>query len=227
MTSGMKNNRAFTLIEMLVVIGIIAIVATLVVGLNGLAQAKKRDTTVEAEKQKLMLNIGNYQAKLNYYPPDNGGLVSNGLVTAATAAYYDALAQSNPLPYELAGAYLNSNSYVVSFDSNQIPSGIPQTTFNNVFGRTSVANSNPDEPHSFYIPKSSEYTNFPGTGISPVNGLSVPVLMVDANGNPIPNFWHYDASSPNRHNTSSYDLWAVYVVGTKNGQPVVRTNGNW
>jgi len=37
------------------------------------------------------------------------------------------------------------------------------------------------------------------------------------------NFWHYDCSSPNRHNRDSFDLWAVFTVGR--GQTI--TNGNW
>ncbi len=41
------------------------------------------------------------------------------------------------------------------------------------------------------------------------------------------NFWHYDASSTNRHNMNGYDLWAEFVVGRDhtNGWIYV-TNGN-
>jgi prepilin-type N-terminal cleavage/methylation domain-containing protein len=87
-------------------------------------------------------------------------------------------------------------------------------------------------------------TGWPGANAASklLQGLIVPVDMaqVDDPANkvavsartPLPvatttNFWHYDASSPNRHNMSSYDLWAEFVVGKKNGDWLYVTNGNW
>jgi len=212
----MKKRHAFTLIEMLVVIAIIGIVAALVVNMNAGAQAAKRNAQVNADKSKLMTMINNYQSKLNFYPPDNGSLAATNL------AYYDATAAINPLLYELTGA-TNTNTVpptILLFDTN-VPT---QSTFSNLFGRLSVANSSTDEPHSFYIPQPKEYTNYPG---STLNGLLVPVLMVSPTGTLITNFWHYDSSSTNRHNLSSYDLWAEYVSAGKNGSNIITTNGNW
>ena len=51
--------------------------------------------------------------------------------------------------------------------------------------------------------------------------------MVSPAGTLITNFWHYDASSTNRHNPSSYDLWAEYVSANKGGSNIITTNGNW
>jgi|GEM_PF-296678 len=93
-------------------------------------------------------------------------------------------------------------------------------------------------------PASPSTIGWPGANGSSrhLQGLTVPVEMaqVDDPGNaaalaahkPLPvatltNFWHYDASSPNRHNMSSYDLWAEFVVGKKNGDWIYVTNGNW
>jgi prepilin-type N-terminal cleavage/methylation domain-containing protein len=214
----MKKRHAFTLIEMLVVIAIIGIVAALVVNMNAGAQAAKRNAQVNADKSKLMTMINNYQSKLNFYPPDNGSLAATNL------AYYDATAAINPLLYELTGA-TNTNTVpptILLFDTN-VPS---QTIYSNLFGRASVLNANPDEPHNFFQPgpQPKEYTNYPG---GTLNGLLVPVSMVSPTGTPITNFWHYDSSSTNRHNLSGYDLWAEYLIGTKNGSNIIMTNGNW
>jgi prepilin-type N-terminal cleavage/methylation domain-containing protein len=213
----MNKRHAFTLIEMLVVIAIIAIVAGMVVNQIAGAKAAQKNAQVNAGKNKLMAMIENYQSKLNFYPPDNGNLAT------ALPANYDATAAINPLLYELTGA-TNTNSSppsIILFDTN-VP--IYQSTFSNLFGRSSVANSSTDEPHSFYIPQPKEYTNYSGYTLE---GLLVPVVMVGPTGTPITNFWHYDSSTTNRHNLSGYDLWAEYVIGSKGGSNIIVTNGSW
>jgi prepilin-type N-terminal cleavage/methylation domain-containing protein len=218
----MKKRHAFTLIEMLVVIAIIGIVAALVVNMNAGAQAAKRNAQVNAGKSKLMTMINNYQSKLNFYPPDNGSLAATNL------AYYDATAAINPLLYELTGA-TNTNTVpptIIFFDGT---SNTFQTTYSNLFGRASVLNANPDEPHNFFQPgpQPKEYTNYNSSISTNLFGLLVPVSMVSPTGTPITNFWHYDSSSTNRHNLSGYDLWAEYLIGSKNGSNIIMTNGNW
>jgi prepilin-type N-terminal cleavage/methylation domain-containing protein len=217
----MNKRHAFTLIEMLVVIAIIGIVAALVVNMNSGAQTAKRNAQVNADKAKLTLMIDNYQSKLNFYPPDNGNLATYALVNP-TFAYYDAVASTNPLIYELTGA---TNNPTNDLGTVQVFDGayISQNTFSNVFGRQSVANSNPDEPHSFYIPQPKEYTNYYSAPPLNVWGLVVPVSLAGTT----PNFWHYDSSSTNRHNSSSYDLWAEYISASKGGSNIITTNGNW
>jgi prepilin-type N-terminal cleavage/methylation domain-containing protein len=217
----MSKRHAFTLIEMLVVIAIIGIVATLVISMNVGAQVAKRNTMVNADKMKLTGMIANYQSKLNYYPPDNGNLATTNL------AYYDATAAVNPLIYELTGAtnnYTNNNGNILTFDGTIIPSNI----FYTVFGRTGVANSSTDEPRNFFqpLPQPKEYTNYPSgvsAGATNVWGLVVPVTLSPGSTN----FWHYDCSTTNRHNMSSYDLWAEYSIGSRNGTNLIVTNGNW
>jgi prepilin-type N-terminal cleavage/methylation domain-containing protein len=231
----MKNRHAFTLVEMLVVMAIIAIVAAMVVGMNSAAQTKKRQALVQSDLNKLRLMIDSYQAKLNFYPPDNGNLISNTL----NPVLYDGLAATNPLLYELTGATNlppppnSSTSFIQFFDGT---SNVTTTEFNNLYARGAVANANPDEPHSFFNPgpKTQEYAIYGNLGKAEggqaLKGLLVPVETVSpANNNVIvvTNFWHYDASTTNRHNQASYDLWAEYMIGSKNGANIVVTNGNW
>ena len=211
----MKTRRAFTLIEMLVVIAIIAIVAALVVNMSALAKAKQREAQVNAGKRSLMLMIEDYHATLNFYPPDNGLLVSN-----SANSFYDGFAATNPLIYELTGATNNYNGggKILVFDTN-----LDQTAYNSVFNRLAVNNGNPDEPHDFYHygPQHKDYTNYLGS--NGPEGLLAPVPYSDFPG--VANYWHYDSSTTNRHNPMSYDLWVEYSAPGKNN--VFVTNGNW
>jgi len=223
-TDKMKNRHAFTLIEMLVVIAIIGIVASLVVNMNGRAKYAQHKSQVDGEKAKIILAIGDYQSKLNFYPPDNGFLTNiPNLSTPQNVAQYGAYTSSNPLLYELTGLTNNTTSQpTVAVDGSNFAS--ISSDYQNVFDRANVNNSNPDEPHSFFSPKLSEYTNY-NLPQKDIKGLLVPVP-----GNPNPavlNFWHYDASSPFRHNLQSYDLWAEWISGTSGGIPIIATNGNW
>ena len=61
---------------------------------------------------------------------------------------------------------------------------------------------------------------------APLKLLVVPVALTGAPNET--NVWHYDCSNPNRHNSSSFDLWAEYRAGSdKSGNPIFVTNGNW
>ncbi len=216
----MNKRHAFTLIELLVVIAIISIVAALVVNAGARAKIAQRAAQVNADKAKLTLMLDNYQSKLNFYPPDNGALATLPVVSPTNFAYYDAVAATNPLLYELTGATNNypTNGYIQLFDGTNT-----QANFQTIFLRSAVANANPDEPHSFFIPQPKEYTNYIASQTTNLSGLLVPVSLAATT----PNYWHYDSSSTNRHNLSSYDLWAEYVSSSKGGVNIITTNGNW
>jgi hypothetical protein len=91
-----------------------------------------------------------------------------------------------------------------------------------------VGNGDVSEPHDFFLPgpSSKEYANYfnPGSPQPPVCGLLVPTEFTNAL---IPNFWHYDSSTTNRHNPGSFDLWAEFSIGSKSGRQILITNGNW
>jgi prepilin-type N-terminal cleavage/methylation domain-containing protein len=215
----------FTMIEILTVIAIIGIVAAMILTGGEYAAKMKMETAVKAEREKLQTMIDNYQSKLNFYPPDNGNLASLSLT--APLAQYESLTASNALIYELTGV-TNTNSTKAIIFTGDIISLAAADPFSKYLNRTGIGNADSSEPQNFFkpSPKRQEYTNYPGTqatGPEAVLGLLVPAQLVKT----LPNFWHYDASSPRRHNQNSYDLWAEFQVGTKHGSPIIETNGNW
>src|SRR5256884_6980554 len=61
----------FTLIELLVVISIIALLASLVVGLTAHSARKMRESRIRGELEQIATAIEAYHAEFNQYPPDN------------------------------------------------------------------------------------------------------------------------------------------------------------
>jgi len=211
-----RNIIAFTLIEMLVVIGIIAILAAMITGVAIRVAEAKKIKRVDVEKNRLATAIEAYQAQMGSFPPDNGNNVRDRLIDNRASS------ATNQLFYELTGPTCLDcdntppppNPTYQAFDNSQIKSNEYFTAFN----RNGVLNS--IQPKRFYNPppKQVEYkSNFVANAAN-ANVLLVPV---DLNGN-ANNPWHYDSSSTNRHNIESFDVWAVFSVGSK-----IVTNGNW
>jgi prepilin-type N-terminal cleavage/methylation domain-containing protein len=218
------SREAFTLIEMLTVITIMGIIAALVVSMGQAASQTKKITAVNGEKNRLLTLIDNYYAKLNYYPPDNGGLISN----TVNPFIYDGLAATNPLIYELTGAtnVVGAKPKMLVFNSTNIDLPILTSIYTEVFNRGGIANGDTTDPHNFFQPgpSSKEYTTYSTASSPPICGLLVPADFTNALR---PNFWHYDSSTTNRHNMGSFDLWAEFSIGSKSGRPILITNGNW
>ena len=214
--------QAFTLIELMTVITIMAIVAALVVTMGAAASQQKKKTAVEAQKNKLITMISSYYAKLNYYPPDNGNLAAN----VSIPSVYDGLAATNPLVYELFGATnLNNGANFIVFNSANNNNFIKGSDYNKTFNRGGIANGDSVEPHNFFQPGPLPKDYAPYLKDNPsIVGLIVPATLVGNNTN---NFWHYDSSSSRRHNMQSFDLWAEFSIGSKSGVPTIITNGNW
>jgi prepilin-type N-terminal cleavage/methylation domain-containing protein len=217
------TTSAFTLIEVLVVIAIMGIIAAMVLEGGKYASKVKKETAITAKREKLQTMIDSYQAKLNFYPPDNGNLAS--LPATAAQSLYEELTASNALIYELTGVTNTNSTQAIIFNGTVI--SFTSGNFSKYFNRTGVGNADSSEPQNFFkpAPLPSDYTNFPGTPSTSFDalGLLVPAPITPGQ----PNFFHYDCSSPRRHNQNSYDLWAEFAVGTQNGKPIIETNGNW
>ena len=127
--------QAFTLVELLVVISIIAVLAGLVVGIAPSASRRMREARVRAELEGLIGAIEAYKARYGVYPPDN----------------YDPVRRvSNPtlhsLYYELTGVLAdNVRGVLLTADDNV---AINPNVFLQYFGREGVLNSVPRIPAS-------------------------------------------------------------------------------
>ncbi len=210
-----RQKNAFTLIELLVVIAIIGILAALITNLAGPAATKRKIARVQAELAQIETAIEAYQAKKNFYPPDNGKMKTDGPARLSSA--------TNQLFYELTGTIYQTNQFQTINGSETISVTVIQNIFNvDGFANSSVQSS---EVKNFFAGlKSTQYRELSTT--PDVQLLIVPVdgpndLNNSSSGKKL-NPWHYDSSSTNRHNPESYDLWAEILIGGK-------TNiiGNW
>src|SRR5438128_3972630 len=114
---------AFTLIELMVVIAVIAILAALIFPVTATVNRAKIRNRARAELQQVATAIENYKAKLGHYPPDN---------TNTSTPYL------NQLYYELVGTTLDNNNYYTTLDSS---SKISASVVPNLFGVSGFVNA--------------------------------------------------------------------------------------
>ena len=217
------GQRAFTLIELLAVIAIIALLAGIVLGVSGLATWKSRESRIKAEKDRLVTAIEDYKAVMGNYPPDN----QDSSLKVDDPKQYHERCGKNSLFYELSGCTFD-NANGGTFTTQNKAESVKASDLRNAFGAKGVENSarnKRDIPYkgiSFKPNQFSELDKFPDVQV-----LIVPVdkapYLIDGKGGRKLNTWFYDASSTNRHNMETYDLWAE-ITG-RDGKPAII--GNW
>ena len=116
-----RGNAGFTMLEVLVVAGIIVVLAGLIVGLAGVTGDKKKVTRARGEIARIALLIDTYKSKKGVHPPDNRNNPG-----------------TNSLFYELAGAKVNSSGdYETPFTNVTVS----PTALQNAFGVGGILNS--------------------------------------------------------------------------------------
>jgi prepilin-type N-terminal cleavage/methylation domain-containing protein len=193
------SSRGFTLIELMIVIAIIALLAALVVGLAGGASESSIRKAASGLLATLETAVDGYKADLGFFPPDNL-----------------AMGKPNrpPIYYSLRGGIRTVSGDLVMEDNNSITSN----QIYSAFGLGGIVNSSPAgrpktakdylkglKPGNIKEEAGVKYVVFPRKG-------------PDGDFNPV----RYDASSANRHNLDSYDVWIDVMIG---GKQV--TIGNW
>ncbi len=207
-----KIESAFTLVEMLIVISIIATLAAMTAVATKTITEKRTIKLVEAQMRQVELAILDYKTKFGFYPPDNGNQ-GNANWTALS-----------PLFYELTGAvHVPASGLYRSVLGNET---ISDPTLQNLFGRQGLANSADESRKNFFtsmlplnyreIPAGA----IPGAGaakvlVAPAKGPSLFASAPDLNP------WRYNSTSPT-NNPGSFDLWAEITF--QNKTVVV---GNW
>lgn len=205
---------AFTLIEMLVVIAIIGILATMVLtGVPGVAKRREM-SRLRAELSELVTAIEEYKARYGSYPPDTD------------------MPTTNTLFYELGGVRLEAPGPLVpiyTYYSMVDESAITAPIFTNAFRFDGVMNVSSRQAgvtaKRFKDFKSSQFTRMTN-GTIVFNILSTG-LKGNVTGNSITNQgrvvvpWQYVANKA-VHNPGKYDLFVTFRSGTE-----VITIGNW
>jgi prepilin-type N-terminal cleavage/methylation domain-containing protein len=223
-----RGKWAFTLIELLVVIAIIGILAGMVIPLAGVASSKMRISRVKAELNSYANAIETYKMETGEYPPDNG------LMRTANPTPVDEYKKRlglNPLYYELTGSIFTNQGgaarYKLVADGTEVNVSDLTTAFNVNGLRNSARLRNDIDYKGFTVKRAqtAELAAGEANNAAGIRILAVPVpgpyTFTGANNSKV-NPWFYDASSTNRNNKNTFDLWAEIEVGGK-----IQTIGNW
>lgn len=192
---------AFTLVELLTVMAIIGVIASLTV--VGLAQAqfKKDEAAVKAQHAKLVSALEDYKKQFGTYPPDNA-------VVASNAPHW------NPLAYELGGVRRAGVTFVSELDPTHTITNVGPAQVNAYFGLQGFVNVTPagGKARSFLTSSGSGQG---ATVVSLTNGTPGmgPAMLLQVNAqHPAGgvNVWRYRFAPVGGHNPKTYDLWAEY-----------------
>lgn len=222
-----QTARAFTLVELLAVITVIAVIAAFTFPVLTTVKIHQYESTTEAEMAQLETAIDSYHAYYGFYPPDNPNpYTPNPAVPAVTT--YDTI---NQLYFELVGVTnenvtVNSGIYQTLDGRSYINAGTALGSAYVTFGVNGFANCNKPgaseetrRAQSFLTDlKPNQYAT---NGVSPgtVNFLTPSVGGPDVNYASqklglVINPWRYNSSSPT-NNPGKYDLWVQLSVGGK------------
>jgi prepilin-type N-terminal cleavage/methylation domain-containing protein len=138
-----REMLAFTLIEMLVVIGIIGILATIIVAFILPKAQQSALNTANAELHQITTAIDTYHADFGAYPPDNPYLRSPApVITGFMRGGSNVVDILPPLYYELEGAVANvdtGGTLTGTYGTNE--SFINQSDYVHYFGLGGPQNS--------------------------------------------------------------------------------------
>jgi prepilin-type N-terminal cleavage/methylation domain-containing protein len=212
--SALRNRNAFTLIELLTVIGIIGVIAGFVLVVAGPVKKKQYVYNARAEMARLETAINNYKAAYGFYPPSNPGTPANPCNPLVNQLYYElegtvytngiyttldgsaSIKETDvPLSFPGAGGFMNCTKPGAGEDSSKARNFLPDL-----------------KPKQVWL----SFTNAPAT--VGVNLLICSVGGPDAMYRPLDplqqdlNPWRYNSSNPT-NNPGSYELWIQLSIG--------------
>lgn len=209
----LSARRAFTLIELLIVISIIAILAAMIIPASMMVKRAGMVRKAKTEINQIAMAIDAYKDKLGHYPPDNSLLTNPDRFLL------------NPLFYELqgttrTGAGANEMFQTLDGRTNILVRAVPTAFGGGVSGFVNCTRAGGDDlaaAHKFLANLKPGQYGFLNNG---VGLLTSSVLWPENLGPVIPgapagmNPIRYNSSSPT-NNPKSYDLWVDIVIGSK------------
>jgi prepilin-type N-terminal cleavage/methylation domain-containing protein len=205
---------AFTLIELLIVIAIVAIITSLLLVAGGAVVRKSNLQRAESEREQLVTAIDTYKQKYGFYPPGNASgdgrtnqlfyellgtepAISSGTATAGFATLD-------------GGNYISASALSATFGVSSFLNCTKGSGDDATPGRTFLAGLKSGEIASNSV-ASGSYTFI----VTAANSDSVYTPMpgvYSLAGRPA-NPWRYVC--PGTNNPTSYDLWVQVFVGNK------------
>jgi len=208
--SKIENVRAFTLIELLLVIAIIGVIAGFTLVVLKPVKAAQYKKVATAEMNHLETALENYKAKYGAYPPGNQN---------ALGVYSSPLdrSQFSQLYYELAGTTKNNTSFVTVDGSSTIAIGDVPTAYN-VGGFVNCTKGGAEDgtvAQNFLSGLSSKEIMSSVTN----NGIATTILVTSVGG---PDLAYEPLKAaginpfryvyPGVNNPGGYDLWVQLVI---------------
>jgi prepilin-type N-terminal cleavage/methylation domain-containing protein len=199
------GRRAFTLVEMLVVIAVIATLAAMIFPAFGLIKRRAAIQKAQTELKLVASAITDYKNQYRHYPPDHPG---NPII--------------NGLYFELLGTVLTNASFQTKNGDAKIQAAAVAATFGQggfVNCTKGGGDDNTTAAKKFLVElKPAQYGEIPGGANDIIRLLACSVKWPD-NTSPLPaspglNPWRYVSSSPT-NNPGEFDLWVDIIVGSK------------
>lgn len=203
---------AFTLVELMIVIGIIAVLAAMIFPAGAVIKRKAALGKARTELKQLELAIAAYKTRAGFFPPDNRQNFA-----------------LNPLFFELKGTKLVGNSYTTLDSRLTMPSADVSVAFaGGVSGFVNCTRGSGDEgvPAQDYLKdlKPGQYA------VGTLGGKKLVLLTCSVQWNKdlpavvagftpddaglYPNPWRYNSSNPT-NNPGQFDLWVDIISGGK------------
>jgi type II secretory pathway pseudopilin PulG len=198
---------AFTLLELLTVIGIIVVIAALLLPVGSIVKQRAVIRATQAQMAQLETAIDRYKSAYGFYPPCN---TNNPMI--------------NPLYFELLGTTNINGTYQTLDGNTTIPAISVSPAFDaSIGGFINCSRTNADES----TPRGQDFLpdlkpNQIAQNIT--NNTVLVTLLVASAGGPDPSYqplgqqdvnpWRYNSSNPT-NNPGSYDLWIQLKIAGK------------